>query len=198
MDAGRFSHNSFTAALAVCCLGLLSCWEMSPDPSGQNGILFSGIILKRDWMYTMTVIFIKQEKEHASLSFHFIFWTEGQILFNHLGLVWKPVVDSLTPLLSERSRTGCARDGLWWSSGWGIWRSRLPTCSLSCPACWQILTQLPSAGPEGTIQTTMQLKSQLLICKFLTMVQLWHRNVKLISFLKRCPPHEPTSCRAPL
>ena len=53
----------------------------------------------------------------------------------------------LTPLLWVHSRTGCARGGPWWSSGWGIWRSPPQTCSPSYPACWQISARLLSAGP---------------------------------------------------
>lgn len=55
----------------------------------------------------------------------------------------------LTPLLWVHSRTGCARGGLWWSWGWGIWRSPPQTYSPSYPACWQISTQLLSEGPKG-------------------------------------------------
>lgn len=47
------------------------------------------------------------------------------------------------------SRTVCARGGLWWNSGWGIWRFPPQTYSPSYPAYWQISTQLLSAGPEG-------------------------------------------------
>ena len=54
------------------------------------------------------------------------------------------------------SRTVCARGDLWWSSGWGIWRSPLQTYSPSYPAYWQISTQLPSSGPEGRAQRTMR------------------------------------------
>lgn len=46
------------------------------------------------------------------------------------------------------SRTVCARGGLWWSSGWGNWRSPPHSYNSSYPAYWQISTQLLSAGPE--------------------------------------------------
>lgn len=59
------------------------------------------------------------------------------------------ICHQLTPLLLVHSRTVCARGGLWWSSGWGNWRSPLQTYSSSYPAYWRISTQLPSAGPEG-------------------------------------------------